>query len=136
MKRKRMKLVAFLACLVAVFSILECGERIKADDLRYEYVVEAECSISIASGTATVISKVKGKTGTTSINITVYVERYYNGEWNYYTSWSHNGVNQNNTDSTSVTTGIYRVWMSVSATSGGNSEAFNVDGNMTWYLGN
>ena len=136
MKRKIWKSVALLICLIMAFSMLETAERIKAEDLRYAYVKEAECSISITSGTATVLSKVKGETGTTAINITVYVESYYNGEWNYYTSWTHSGVNQNNTDSTSVTTGIYRVWMSVSATSGGNTESFNVDGNMTWCLGN
>ncbi|MBO4920475.1 MAG: hypothetical protein IKW90_05785 [Lachnospiraceae bacterium] len=130
------KSVALFVCVILFFSMLETGEKIKADDLRYEYVNEVGCSISITSGTATVISKAIGKNGTTSINITVYVESYYNGEWNYYTSWTHSGVNQNNTDSTSVAAGIYRVWMSVSATSGGNTESFNVDGNMTWYLGN
>lgn len=134
MKRKMCKPVVLLVCFIMIFSIFESGEKIKADDLRYEYVLNEDCSISIASGTATVISKVKGKTGTTSINITVYVESYYNGEWNYYMSWTHSGVDQNNTDSIPVTTGIYRVWMSVSATSGGNTESFNVDGNITWCL--
>ena len=136
MKRKVQKAVAVLVCLIMFFSILPSVKRIKADELRYQYVSDATCSISITSGTATVVSKVKGRSGTSSISVIVYLESYYDGEWHSYNYWTYSGVNQNNTDSTSVTAGIYRVWMSVSATSGGNTESFNVDGNMTWYLGN
>lgn len=136
MKRKMRKYIALLVCMIMIFSVFETGNRIKADDLRYEYVKKAECSISITSGTATVLSKVNGEIGTNAINITVYVDSYYNGEWHSYNYWTHSGVNQNNSDTTMVGAGIYRVRMSVTATSGGNSESFNVDGNMTWYLGN
>lgn len=135
MKKKMRKAVALLVCLIMIFSILESRERIKADDLRHEYVKNAECSISITSGTATVLSTVKGKTGTTAINITVYVDSYYNGEWNYYMSWTHSGVDQNNNDSIPVIVGIYRVRMHVTATSGGNTESFDVNGNTAIYLG-
>lgn len=137
MKRKMLNSLAVLACLIMVFFMLETANRIKAEDLRYQYVIEAECSISITSGTATVESYINGKSGTTSTSVTVYLESYYNGEWHSYSSWTHTGGRkQENTDTTTVGIGIYRVRMSVTATSGGNTESFNVDGNMTWYLGN
>jgi len=136
MKRKMQKSVAVLVCLIMFFSVLPSVRRIKADELRYQYVSDATCSISITSGTATVVSKVKGRSGTTSISVIVYLESYYDGEWHSYNYWTYSGVNQNNSDTTTVGAGIYRVWMSVSAISGGNTETFNVDGNMTWYLGN
>lgn len=135
MKRKVQNSVAVLVCLIMFFSILPSMRRIKADELRYQYVSDATCSISITSGTATVVSKVKGRSGTTSISVIVYLESYYDGEWHSYNYWTYSGVNQNNSDTTTVGAGIYRVRMSVTATSGGNSESFNVDGNMTWYLG-
>lgn len=135
MKRKVQKAVAVLVCLIMFFSVLPSVKRIKADELRYQYVSDATCSISITSGTATVVSKVKGRSGTSSISVIVYLESYYDGEWHSYNYWTYSGVNQNNSDTTMVGAGIYRVRMSVTATSGGNSESFNVDGNMTWYLG-
>lgn len=136
MKRKMRKSVALLVCMIMFFSILESGKGIKAEELRYQYVNDATCSISINSGTATIVSNVYGKNGTTSTSVTVYLESYYNGEWHSYNSWTHNGgKKQENVDTTTVGIGIYRVWMSVTAISGGNSESFNVDGNMTWYLG-
>lgn len=131
------KSVVVLVCMIMFFPILESGKEIKAEELRYQYVNNAECSISITSVTATITSNVYGKSGTTSTSVTVYLESYYNGEWHSYNSWTHTGgKNQENTDTTTVGVGIYRVRMSVTATSGGNSESFNVDGNMTWCLGN
>lgn len=47
--------------------------------------------------------------------------------------WSHSGVNQDNTDSTNIISGIYRVRMSVTAISGGNTESFDVYGNIAVY---
>ena len=43
-------------------------------ELPYETIRKATCVLSINSGTATVSSVVNGKNGTTSINITVYLE--------------------------------------------------------------
>ena len=134
MKRKVQKSVAVLVCLIMFFSILPSVKRIKADELRYQYVSDATCSISITSGTATVGSNVYGINGTTSTSVTVYLESYYNGEWHSYSSWTHTGgKKQENVDTTNVGIGIYRVWMSVTATSGGNTEMFDVYGNITVY---
>ena len=143
MKTRVVNSLKLLICFLFIFCISQPSFKVSADDLDepvvleddfpYQYVGIAGCSLSISSGTATVTSVVSGNSGTTSISITVYLERYYNGEWHYYMSWSHNGVEQNNLDSTSVVGGIYRVWMSVTATSGGNTESFNVDGNIAGY---
>ena len=96
----------------------------------YENVSSARCYVSISSGIATVSSEVYGYSGTTSTSVTVYLEKFVAGSWQSYTSWSHNGgQNQSNSDSTSVTSGAYRVWMSVTASGTGGTESFNVDGN-------
>lgn len=104
-------------------------------DYPYELVSGASCSLTISSGNANVSSAVDGRTGTTSTTITVYLEKLVYGTWQPYTSWTHNGGrNQNNTDSISVGSGAFRVWMSVTATnSNGVSESFNVDGNVAGY---
>ena len=39
------------------------------------------------------------------------------------------GTVQGNTDSTNVSSGAYRVWMSVTASGTGGTESFNVNGN-------
>ena len=106
------------------------------DDDPYAYVMDADCSLSITSGNATITSNVYGKSGTTSTSVTVYLESYYNGEWHFYNSWTHNGgKNQENSDTTTVGIGVYRVRMHVTATSGGNTESFDVNGNTAIYLG-
>ena len=105
-------------------------------DLPYEYVRMASCTLTISSsGTATVESSVTGNNITTSTSVTVYLEKLVNGSWQGYTSWTHSGGRvQDNTDSTSVAHGAYRVWMSVTATASGyGSESFNVDGNTVGY---
>ena len=104
-------------------------------DLPYELVSNAYCSLSISSGDATVTSVVIGEFGTTSTTITVYVEKLVNGTWQPFTSWTHNGGrNQNNTDTAYFGSGVFKVWMSVTATnSNGSSESFNVDGNVAGY---
>ena len=104
-------------------------------DLPYEYVRSAGCSISISSGSASISSSVRGDDRTTSTSVTVYLEKLVNGSWQPYTSWSHSGGrNQDNTDTTTVSHGAYRVWMSVTATAPGyGSESFNVDGNTVGY---
>lgn len=100
------------------------------DDDPYVYVRDSSCHVSISSGIATVTSVVTGKAGTTSTSVTVYLEKFVAGSWQPYTSWSHSsGKDQSNSDSTSVTSGAYRVWMSVTASGTGGSESFNVDGN-------
>lgn len=81
MKRKVQKSVAVLVSLIMFFSILPSVKRIKADELRYQYVSDATCSISITSGTATVVSNVYGKNGTTATSVTVYLERFNNLKW-------------------------------------------------------
>ena len=104
------------------------------DDEPYVYVYESNCFISISSGTAYVDSQVTGKPGTTSTSVTVHLEKLVNGSWEPYTSWYHSGgKSQNNTDSTNVAPGAYRVWMSVTASDGNGSESFNVDGNTMGY---
>ena len=81
------------------------------------------------------LSIVNGQTGTSSISLTVYLEKLVNGSWQPYTSWSHSGgIDLSNTDTTNVSHGAYRVWMSVTATAPGyGSESFNVDGNTVGY---
>jgi len=43
------------------------------------------------------------------------------------------GKDQDTTDSTTVSHGTYKVWMSVTASDGNGSESFDVDGNTAWY---
>ena len=139
----RMKYVKNVACaimlLFGIFVLIpetvtraeETDIDVEIDmDAPYEMLSYAICSVSISSGTATVNSSVSGKTGTTSTSVTVYLEKFVAGSWQPYTSWSHSGgKDQNNSDSTSVTSGAYRVWMSVTASGTGGTESFSVDGN-------
>lgn len=139
-KRTIMVLIAITSILLLVGK----AEKINADELDepviieidepYEYVNGASCTLTISSGTASVRSVVLGSLGTTSTSVTVYLEKLVNGSWQPYTSWSHDsGRNQDNTDSTNVAHGAYRVWMSVTASDGSGSETFNVDGNTMGY---
>ena len=142
MKAKSLVFIVILSNWIGIFSMLQ-QEYTKADEVEepvineddspYVYVSEADCSLSISSGTAIVKSSIEGNYLATSISITAYLERYNNGSWDYSMSWSHSGVNQSNTDSTNVISGIYRVRMSVTATSGGNTETFDVYGNIAVY---
>ncbi len=146
MKKTVLKKVTLLMSCLFVLSFLQPNLRIVADeidvpveiddDLPYEYVQHASCELSISSGNASVSSLVTGNSTVTSISVTVYLEKYLNDSWQSYTSWYHTGgAIQDNTDSTSVTHGIYRVHMYVSvATSQGGSESFDFGGNMVMYL--
>ena len=78
------------------------------------FINYASCTLSITFGCTSVRSIVNGKYGMIYTNVTVYLEKYENGSWNSYASWSHNGErSQDNTDTTDVDHGTYRVWMTV-----------------------
>ena len=142
------KLFILTVVVLLVFPLITLGMRpninTRADELEYPvdeegedpyvYVSDCVCELFISSGTATVTSEIKGKSGTISTSVTVHLEKLVNGSWEPYTSWYHSGgKSQNNTDSTNVSTGAYRVWMSVTASDGNGSESFNVDGNTAGY---
>ena len=143
--KKKMVIILTLSLVVSIMSFLSKGNLVayadeldepveQEDDAPYIYVSDTSCHVSISSGTATVSSKVYGKSGTTSTSVTVHLEKLVNGSWESYTSWYHSGgMNQENTDSTNVSHGAYRVWMSVTASDGNGSESFNVDGNTVGY---
>ncbi len=137
---KRVFSISILSCMI-LFMMMSPDVLIKAsgtdeskqilENNRFTYVDYASCSLSITSGTAKIHSVVGGASGTTSTSVTVYLEKLVSGTWQPYTSWSHSGGrNQDNTDSISVTSGAYRVWISVTASGTGGSESFNVDGNV------
>ena len=144
MLKKISKLNFLLGCIVMVL-LIKPSTWISADELDipieidldspYVYAMCASCTLSISSGgTVSVRSLVDGYAGTTSISVTVYLEKLVNGSWQSYTSWSHNGGRSiDNTDSTTVTHGAYRVWMYVTAGNAYGSESFNVDGNTCGY---
>ena len=144
MKKGLLTIVATIVVGLVMFSvvlprILVSAEEVETPieiepDAPYELVDDAYCTLSISSGNASVNSVVIGAAGTTSVSVTVYLEKLVNGSWQPYTSWSHSGGRSiDNTDSTSVSHGAYRVWMSVNATATGGSESFNVNGNTTGY---
>lgn len=143
---KKLLIVPIAVLLVVSLTILWTKPNVitRADELEYpivdeeedpyEYVNSSLCILSISSGTATVTSEVKGKPDTTSTSVTVYLDQLINGTWHRVTSWSHSGgQNQTNSDSTTVSHGTYKVWMSVTASDGNGSESFNVDGNTAGY---
>ena len=136
-------IVALLAVSMITFE-LKPNVITSADELEYPvddegeepyiYVKSSGCDLYISLGTATVKSEVKGKSGTTSTSITVYLDQLINGTWHRVTSWSHSGgKDQDNTDSTTVSHGTYKVWMSVTASDGNGSESFDVNGNTASY---
>ena len=139
--KKNIIVFAVLAIgITVVISMMMHGTNVSAEEIEtdviieeddpYELVWNANCSLSISSGTATVSSRIIGKSGVTSTSTTVYLEKNVAGSWQPYTSWSHSGGSeQDNTDSTSVSSGAYRVWMSVTASGPNGTESFNVNGN-------
>jgi len=144
LRRKAYKGIVQILCCFIIFALLQPMTIISAEELDtpaigeielpYETIRKATCALSINSGTATVSSVVNGKNGTTSINITVYLEKLVGGTWQPYTSWSHSGSTDiDTTDSTTVSHGAYRVWMSVSATGSNGNDSFTVDGNTVGY---
>ena len=143
---KKLLIALYVVCLVVSLATYNLKNPLYtyADELEtpieqeiddpYIYVTDSSCYLSISNGTATISSKVYGKSGTTSTSITVYLDKLINGTWHRVTSWSHSGgQNQENTDSTTVSHGTYKVWMSITASDGNGSESFNVDGNTVGY---
>ncbi|MBR5177822.1 MAG: hypothetical protein IKW90_03345 [Lachnospiraceae bacterium] len=143
---KKVIIVPVVALLAFSLFVFEMKPNIitSADELEYPveeegedsyvYVSNPRCGLSISSGTATVTSAVTGKSGTTSTSITVYLDQLINGTWHRVTSWSHSGGrDQDNIDSTTVSHGTYKVWMSVTASDGNGSESFDMDGNTATY---
>ncbi len=140
MKRFIRAFTVFAVGITLAFSMMMSGAKASAEEIEtdvtideddpYVMVWNASCYLSISSGTATVSSSVMGKSGVTSISVTVYLEKFVAGSWQPYTSWSHNDSSSlDSTDYTSVSSGAYRVWMSVGATGTNGSESFDVNGN-------
>lgn len=109
---------------------LETPEIIEIDE-PYETVDLARCGLYISNGTAYVSATVSGKWGTTYIGVTVYLEKYINGSWQPYTSWSHyDATSVNSSDSISVSSGTFRAWMTVTTQGILGCEEFDVNGNV------
>lgn len=144
MKTKNMKKIVMSIICIAVFTLFLKPMVSKADELEepeeqiiedeYSTVSSAYCSLSISAGTATVTSSVCGKSGTTSISVTVYLEKLTGGMWHVYTSWSHSASSDlSSSDSTSVSNGVYRVRMHVEASGDKGTDSFDVTGNTVEY---
>lgn len=140
MYNKRKNVILCLALMVMMISV-QVPTATRAEELdrpedeiiieSYETIRKAACYLSISSGTATVSAEVYGKNGTFYIFITVHLEKLVNGSWQPYCSWNHSGgTDVTSSDSISVTSGTYRVWISVSASGTGGNDSFNVDGNV------
>ena len=72
------------------------------------------CQLTIAGETAYVTSSFNGEADDMITEMTVYLEKYIDDSWHTYDSWVHGGGrNQENTDSTHVGHGLYRVRMTV-----------------------
>ena len=109
---------------------LETPEEIEVDE-PYVTVSDAQCGLDISNGTAYVTARVNGKWGTTYIGVAVYLEKYINSSWQPYTSWSHSdATNVNSSDSISVSSGTYRVRMTVTTQGFLGCEEFDVNGNV------
>lgn len=140
MYNKRKNVILSFVLMVMIISV-QVPTAIRAEELdrpedeiiieSYETVRRATCYLSISSGTATASAEVNGENGTSNISITVHLEKLVNGSWQPYCSWNHSGgTDVTSTDSVNVTSGAYRVWMSVTASGTGGNDSFNVDGNV------
>ena len=140
MYNKRKNVILSFVLMVMIISV-QVPTAIRAEELdrpedeiiieSYETVRRATCYLSISSGTATASAEVNGENGTFNISITVHLEKLVNGSWQPYCSWNHSGgTDVTSTDSVNVTSGAYRVWMSVTASGTGGNDSFNVDGNV------
>ena len=140
MYNKRKNVILCLALMVMMISV-QVPTATRAEELdrpedeiiieSYETVRRATCYLSISSGTATASAEVNGKNGTSNISITVHLEKLVKGSGQPYCSWNHSGgTDVTSTDSVNVTSGAYRVWMSVTASGTSGSDSFNVDGNV------
>lgn len=138
---KKIKYVMTIVGFVFVLSLILPKTVSKADELEtpeeievdepYVTVSNAQCGLDISNGTAYVTAGVNGKWGTTYIGVTVYLEKYINGSWQPYTSWSHSDApNVNSSDSISVSSGTYRVRMTVTTQGFLGCEEFDVNGNV------
>lgn len=132
-----MSIVGFVFVLLAVLpknvskaDELETPEIIEIDE-PYETIDSARCGLYISNGTAYASATVNGKGGTTYIGVTVYLEKYINGSWQPYTSWFYYDTSYvNSSDSISVSSGTYRVRMTVTTQGFLGCEEFDVNGNV------
>ena len=140
MYNKRKNVILSFVLMIMIISV-QVPTAIRAEELdrpedeiiieSYETVRRATCYLSISSGTATASAEVNGENGTSNISITVHLEKLVNGSWQPYCSWNHSGgTDVTSTDSVNVTSGAYRVWMSVTASGTSGNDSFNVDGNV------
>jgi hypothetical protein len=143
MRRISKGIATFLSCF-AIFLFMQSFVTGKAEELDtpavgefelpYQTIRSATCDLSISSGTASVSTVINGKSGTTSISATVYLEILEGGMWHVYISWPHSGgTDIDTTDSIAVSHGVYRVRMSVSATGSNGNDSFSVNGNTVGY---
>ena len=144
MKNRNIIRLVVTIVYVAVFMVILKPSLLKADELDtpeeqiiedvYTTVSSAYCSLSISSGTASATAVVYGKSGTTSISVTVNLEKLTGGMWHVYTSWSKSTSSDlSSSDSTSVSNGVYRVRMHVEASGDKGTDSFDVTGNTVEY---
>ena len=144
MKNRNIIRLVVTIVYVAVFMVIMKPSLLKADELDtpeeqiiedvYTTVSSAYCSLSISSGTASATAVVYGKSGTTSISVTVNLEKLTGGMWHVYTSWSKSTSSDlSSSDSTSVSNGVYRVRMHVEASGDKGTDSFDVTSNTVEY---
>lgn len=144
MTKRMNKKIAMVLCFIMLFTLFAPIIISKAADLDYPeediieepymFVQSANCSVSIISGTATVGTSVDGEYGTYYIDVTVYLEKRIDGEWQTVNYWTHSsGSNLTSSDTTSVSHGTYRVRMTVTAYNIGGCEEFDKNGNTVVY---
>lgn len=125
-KAAALVLVLFLLCPAGVSAAETAGQgevvQPRAED-DSDYVVKLSISAGVASCTATVT----GLAGTSSVSITMQLQKYENEKWTSVAEWSDSAARSRLTLSEShpVQTGTYRVYATFTVVRNGSSETFS-----------
>lgn len=93
-------------------------------------ISEADAKLVIEDQTASVIAKIRGRLSTSSVCVDVELQRYTNGKWTVYESWSEGktGYRLSIEKSVPVEPGTYRLVATFTAYYDGGSETATQEG--------
>ena len=120
-----MGLIMLLSCNVTCFALAAGGTEIQP---YYTYTESVNTMLKISNGTATCVSSILGKTGTTKVKITMTLEKKVLFWWSEKETWTQTFNSKNGTLSKTYSvadSGTYRITAEYVAYSSSGSETIN-----------
>lgn len=125
----------FLVCLLALcLSVSAFAENNISP--RYANINQADATLSVSSGTATVRATISGVSKVTKVTVYAYLQQYTGGTWKTVANWSQSANASSTTlvKSAIVSSGYtYRVQATCYATASSTTESTTVQSSSVYY---